>query len=344
MTKTPQFNITPEKEASMSQYFYRQFFGKTPSLTRHDVDLTGKTAVITGSNTGIGLETARQLLDLGLSKLVLAVRDSSKGEIAREELYAGRVETHDIQVWNLDLGSYQSIIDFAEKAKTLERLDIVILNAGLWKVNESFNSETGFEESIQVNYLSNILLLALLLPTLKSKAREHPPRVVLVSSDTAAWVHFRPTGPILAAFKRSAKKWNMQERYGTSKLLGQMFLTELSKQVPSSIVTINAANPGLCYGTGLPREGDGTFLGYLVGVAMRLIGKPIPLGARTIVHAACNFGAEVHGQYVEDGEIRPKAVLIYQPEGKALCKQLWDETMTELSFADVEACIRAVNK
>ncbi|KAI0430781.1 hypothetical protein F5Y09DRAFT_341353 [Xylaria sp. FL1042] len=344
MTETPHFNITPEKEASIFQYLYRQFFGKTSSLTKNDANLAGKTAIVTGSNTGIGLETVRQLLDLGLSKLVLAVRDVSKGEVARKDLSAGRVETHEIQIWSLDLGSYQSIIGFAERAKTLGQLDIVILNAGLWKVNESFNSSTGFEESIQVNYLSNVLLLALLLPALKSKAPAHPPRIVLVSSDTAAWVHFRPTGPILAAFKQRAERWNMQERYGTSKLLGQMFLTELSKQIPSSIVTISAANPGLCYGTGLPREGDGTFLGFLVGIAMRLLGKPIPLGARTIVHAACNFGAEVHGQYVEDGEIRPKAVLIYQPEGKKLCKQLWDETMIELSFANVEGRIRAASK
>ncbi|KAI0532996.1 hypothetical protein GGR58DRAFT_139364 [Xylaria digitata] len=344
MSETLQFKITPEKEATISQYFYRQFFGKTPTLTKKDVNLSGKTAIVTGSNTGIGLEVARQLLDLGLSKIVLAVRDVAKGEHARKDLSAERAGNQEIEVWSLDMGSYWSIIAFSDRVKTLERLDIMILNAGLYKVTESFNSSTGFEESVQVNYLSTALLLTLLLPMFKNKPQTHPARVVLVSSDTAAWVQFNPTGPILPAFKQKAKQWDMQERYGTTKLLGQMFLTELVKNVPSPVATINAANPGLCYGTGLSREGDGTVPGFIVGIVMRLVGKPVALGARTIIHAACNFGPEVHGQYVEDGEIRPKAAMLYRPEGKELAKQLWEETMAELSFANVEDCIKEVNK
>ncbi|KAF2963025.1 hypothetical protein GQX73_g10546 [Xylaria multiplex] len=344
MSETLQFKLTPEKEATIFQYFHRQFFGKTPTLTKKDVNLNGKTAIVTGSNTGIGLEVARQLLDLGLSKIVLAVRDIVKGESARKDLSTGRAETQEIEAWSLDMGSYSSIIAFSDRAKTLEHLDIVILNAGLYKVTESFSPSTGFEEAVQVNYVSTVLLLTLLLPTLKNKPQTHPARVVLVSSDTAAWVQFNPTGPILATFKQRAKQWDMQERYGTTKLLGQMFLTELVKNVPSPIVTINAANPGLCYGTGLSREGYGTFLGFIVGIVMRLIGKPVTLGARTIIHAACNFGPEVHGQYVEDGEIRPKAAMLYRPEGKELAEQLWEETMAELSFANVEGCIKEVNE
>ncbi|KAI1125557.1 hypothetical protein F5Y10DRAFT_227556 [Nemania abortiva] len=344
MAETIHFNITPEKEASISQYFYRQFFGKTPPLTKDDANLSGKIAIITGANTGIGLEVARQLLDLGLKKLILAVRNVTKGGIARKDLSAGRTGDYEIEIWSLDLSTYASVMEFSDRAKTLKRLDIVILNAGLYKVTESFNPLTGFEEGVQVNYLSNILLLTLLLPTLKSKGGMGPARLVLVSSDTAAWVPFNPTGPILATFKQKSTQWNMHERYGTTKLLGQMFLSELSKHVPSQAVIVAAANPGFCYGTRLQREGDGKFLGYLVRMFTRLIGKPPTLGARTVVHAACRFGAEVHGQYVEDGEIRPKAAIIYQPEGKQLAKQLWEETMAELSFAHVEDCIKEVNK
>ncbi|KAI1307077.1 hypothetical protein F5Y03DRAFT_125766 [Xylaria venustula] len=343
MTETSQFKVTPEKEATVSQFLYRQFFGTTPVLTKNDVRLTGKTAIVTGSNTGIGLEVARQLLDLGLSKIVLAVRDVLKGEIACKELSTGRLEHHEIEVWSLDLASYPSVINFVERAKTLEHLDIVILNAGLYKVTESFNISTGFEEAVQVNYISTVLLLILLLPTLKRKAQMHPARVVLVSSDTAAWVHFNPHGPILSRFKQRAQTWNMQERYGITKLLGQMFLTEICKHVPSSVVTIDAANPGLCYGTRLQREGYGTFLGYVAGIATRLIGKSLAHGARTIIYTACYLGTEAHGQYIEDGEIRPKAVLIYQSEGEKLCKQLWDETLAELSFANVDDCIKELN-
>ncbi|PFH62261.1 hypothetical protein XA68_14392 [Ophiocordyceps unilateralis] len=339
---TEKFSITPEKEASLSQYFYRQFFGKTPTLTRDDVCLQGKTAIVTGSNTGLGLEVARQLLDLGLSKLILAVRDLSRGESARRQLYEGRVpDSCNVEISSLDLSSYESVVEFAQRIKELECLDICVLNAGMFKATESFNASTGFEDAVQVNYLSNALLMSLMLPILKKKSTSPAGRLVLVSSDTAAWARFheRTSKPILAAFKNKAEAWDMQERYATTKLLGQLFLTELCRRVPSSVVTVDAVNPGFCYGTELGREGNGTLLGFVVKIITRLIGKPCAVGARSIVHAAAGFGEEAHGQYVEDGEIRPMAPLVYKAEGNHLSKQLWDETMDELSFAHVRTLI-----
>jgi len=309
MAPIPQFEITPEKEASVSQYFYRQFFAKTPAVDREKARLIGRVAIVTGSNTGLGLEVSRQLVDLGLSKIILAVRNVTKGEIAAKNLYSQRIpQSCEVQVWSLDLSSYESVIGFIDRAKSLERLDIVVLNAGLFKVNETFNPSTQFEEDIQVNYLSNMLLASLLLPIIKEKAEMLPGRLVLVSSDTAAWANFKEqiSRPILDAFKqRHTEKWNMQERYATSKLLGQLFLTQLAERVPASVVTINAANPGFCYGSELGREGNGTTLGFIVNVVTRLIGKPCSLGARSIVHAAVSFGREIHGQYIEDGGVRP---------------------------------------
>ncbi|KAK7946575.1 NAD(P)-binding protein [Apiospora aurea] len=307
----PQFDISPDKEASMSQFFKRQFFGKTKEITRQDVDLRGKTAIITGSNTGLGLETARQLLDLGLSKLIMAVRSVPKAETARESLLEGRPPgSCEIEIWSLDLSSYQSVTEFAERAKTLQRLDIAILNAALYKITEEFNPATGFDEDVQVNYLSNALLMILLLPVLQRAATGGPPgRLVLVSSDAACWVKFaerasKPT--ILGAFKRPTPGWAMQERYGTSKLLGQFFFRELAARVPGTAATLDAANPGFCYGSELPREGNGSWAGLAVRVYARLVGKSPGLGARCIVHAAVSFDREtVHGQYLEDGVIRP---------------------------------------
>lgn len=90
MAQTVSFDITPEKEASKLQFLRRQFFGAPPEVSRHDVDLSGKTAIITGDNSGIGLECARQLLDVGLSKLIVAVRDEVKGDAARKTLAAAK--------------------------------------------------------------------------------------------------------------------------------------------------------------------------------------------------------------------------------------------------------------
>lgn len=301
------FDISPEKEASSIQFFYRQFFVTPPPVSSRDADINGKTAIITGANVGLGFETARQLLDLGCN-LILAVRDEAKGEIARRDLANGRnLPSTAIQVWQLDLSSYESILSFVERTRGLKNLDIAVLNAGIYKVFEEFSS-TGYEEGVQINYLSNVLLLATLLPVLQEKKRgDIPGRLVLVSSDTAGWCKFaeRTSKPLLPAFTKKMPQWDMQERYGVSKLLGQFFLTELANRVPASAVTVTSANCGMCYGSSIGREGKGYFVGFAFGIISRIIGRTCAVGARTFVHAAACMGPEAHGQYVEDAKLRP---------------------------------------
>lgn len=306
------FDITPEDEASTRQYLYRQFFITPTLVPPQEVDLTGKTAIVTGSNVGLGLECARQLLNLKLSKLILAVRSESRGEKARSDSLAGRtLASNAIKIWRLDLSEYDSIISFAQRAQGLDHLVIVIMNAGLYKVEQTFNPSTGYEEDIQVNFISTALLTILLLPILRSKrSGSDPGRLTIVSSDTARWAKFKEktAEPILSAFKNTpgaSAVWNMQERYSTSKLLGQLFLSELSDRLNPSEVIVNACNPGFCYGSDLQREGNGTVLGFLVRVFTRVIGRTTSVGARSLTAAATKFGQEVHGQYVEDCKIRP---------------------------------------
>jgi NAD(P)-dependent dehydrogenase (short-subunit alcohol dehydrogenase family) len=302
------FDTTPEKRATQRAFFKRQLFFTPPPVAHGQVDLTGKTAVVTGSNTGIGLECSRQLLDLGLSKLILAVRSESKGEAAKRELLAGRSSgKHAVEVWNIDLSSYSSITAFVERTKTLERLDIFVHNAGLFKMALEVNKTTGHEETVQVNYLSTALLTILMLPVLKEKnTPQKPGRLVIVSSDTAAWAKFKEktSKPLLPAFNRP-ELFDAQDRYYTSKLLGQFFLTELAKRVPSSVAVVNAANPGLCYGSGLNKEGDGTAIGYVFGAFKRIMGRSTIMGGRLITDAAVNHGTESHGQYIEDNKVQP---------------------------------------
>jgi len=308
----PQFTLAQaEKQAGKLAWAHRQFIGKTPPLKQEDATrVAGKTVIVTGSNSGLGLETAHQLLDLGIGKLILAVRTVTKGEKAREKLLAGRDAAKcTIEVWGLDMLSYDSIASFAKRAETLDRLDIAILNAGHYRELEHFSSVTGYEESIQVNYLSTVLLTMLLLPVLKSKSgKGSTGRLVIVSSDTASWAKFleRKEQPLLPVYKTKFKNWNHAERYATSKLLGQLFIHKLVEKVPASAATIDLVNPGLCYGTEIVKDGDGRFLGWLYKLGFRILGKPAPVGALAIVHAAVSFDDEnVHGQYTEDGEIRP---------------------------------------
>ena len=292
----------------MLQFFKRQFFDKIPPASRRDAALPGKTAIVTGSNVGLGLECARQLLDLGCSKVILAVRSEAKGEAARQDLSRGRdLKPGTIEVWKLDLSSYDSVIAFAERAKSLERLDLAILNAGIFKFSEAFHGTTGYEEDIQINYLSNMLLIILLIPVLVAKKKGSAPgRIVLVNSDMSGWAKFeeRSASPLLPTFKQKMGKWDMNERYGTSKLLGQLFIVELTKRVAPSTVTVTCCNPGMCYGSALPHElprpGRAAFW-----VIQHIVGRSCSTGARTYIHAAATLGEEVHGQYVEDNTLHP---------------------------------------
>ncbi|KAK7909090.1 hypothetical protein PG985_014968 [Apiospora marii] len=345
----PTFDNT-EKCAGFKAFLHRQLFEK-PTLPEN-ADLSGKTAIVTGSNTGIGLECARQLLDLGLSKLVLAVRNEAKGQKARDELartHRPSLPEGAIEVWKLDMEDYASVTALAERAeKTLERLDIVVLNAGVAKSVYKRVAATGHEETIQVNVLSTALLAILLLPFVKAKcaaADAAPGRIAVVQSDTASWAKFREKTqvPLLPALDDEGN-FDRVDRYFTSKLLLQLFVTELTRRVPASAAAVvTMPNPGWTYGTGLGK-GGGTVAEKVIAVPNRLLGRPPSAGARVVTMGAVGFGAEAHGQYIEDGKLQPKAPFVYTPEGEKVGQKLWGELMSELSFAHVAEIVKGLEK
>lgn len=292
-------------EGSQLHFFYRQFFVIPKAADPQQIKLNGQTGVVTGSNVGLGLEASRQLLGLGLSHLILAVRDDKKGKAAKDEL-AKAAPNAKIEVWKLDMSVYESITSFAQRCNSLARLDFVILNAGVFKLKQEINENTGHDEVIQVNYLSTALLAILLIPVLsEKKIASRSGRLVIVSSETAAWCKFKEQNAdrILPAFD-DPKGYDMQERYYTSKPLGEFFLKQLIKHVPSSVAVVNAVNPGFCCGSGLHRDAAGVFGAVFSGVKC-IIGRPTTIGARTLVDAAVVHGPESHGQYLGDCTIKP---------------------------------------
>lgn len=142
--------LPPKHEAFWPCFFTRtQFKEKQPELPA-SIDLSSKVAIVTGANVGLGLECARQLLKLGLSHLIVAVRTVSKGEAAATELRQLSPKAK-IVVWQLDMCSYSSVQAFAERAaKELTRLDIALLNAGLTKPTFDITNENGHEETLTV--------------------------------------------------------------------------------------------------------------------------------------------------------------------------------------------------
>lgn len=150
-----------------------------------------QTIIVTGSNTGLGLEAVRHLARLGASKLILAVRNLDKGLAAKRSIQEssgrgrGRDEKDDdvIEVWPLDLTSYESVTQFAARAMRLERLDVLLSNAGL--MTKEFKMAEEDELTVTTNVTCTFLVAMLLLPKLRATAQRFNvvPRLVVVASD-----------------------------------------------------------------------------------------------------------------------------------------------------------------
>lgn len=270
--------------------------------------LKSKVAIVTGANSGLGFESVRQLLILGLSHLVVAVRSIEKGKAAASKLSQANPAAV-IDVWALDMESYDSIQTFVRQCDTkLSRIDYTILNAGVSNMNFSISRSTGHETDIQVNHISTILLTLLLMPILKAKStRDKPPRLTVVNSVTAHLCKFpnRDQRPLLPSFDDTKiTPWDAQERYGVSKLLAQLFLVKLAEHIKSDDVIINMVDPGLTKGTALSREASG-LVRIGVNAFFAIAGRPVDQGAATYIDALLNHGKESHGCFLMNTEISP---------------------------------------
>lgn len=290
-------------------FWNNQFRVKIELPTREKFpDLEGKVAVITGANSGLGLESARQLLTLGLSRLVVAVRSIEKGEAVVSKLSLANPAAT-IDVWALDMESYDSVQAFVRKCETeLPRIDYTILNAGISPTEFNKTRSTGHETTIQVNHISTILLTLLLLPVLKAKStRGTPARLTVVNSVMAHLCRFpnRAKRPLLPSFDDvETTPWSSVERYGVSKLLCQLFLVKLTELVNPDYVVINMVDPGLTKGTGLSRDASGLTL-VAVKIFHGIAARPVERGAATYVDALLGHGKESHGCFLMNTDISP---------------------------------------
>ena len=277
-----------------------------PANTPSGIDLTGRVAIITGGSSGLGLGAARHLLALGLSHVILAVRSAERGKDAAAELQKSYPKAK-VDVWALEMESYESIQRFAEKCQSdLSRLDMAILNAGISEQDFKTISSTGHEKTMQINYQSTMLLAILLLPVLKSKSPPGTPgRLTVVNSATSSFFPFknRNERPLLASFDGAANNtpYNGGERYGISKLLGQVFLDRLAEQVSPEHVTINMVEPGLTKGTSLFRNLHG--IAKIAFGIFSTLGRSVDQGALTYVDAAVVKGTDSHGCYIVNCKI-----------------------------------------
>lgn len=147
----------------------------------------GQTIIVTGSNIGLGLEAARHFVRLDAAKVILAVRSIAKGEEAAKDIK--NTTGKDVcEVWQLDMGNFDSVKAFAKRAASLDRLDAVIENAGvqMWE----YSQMEGFETTIAVNVVGTFLLALNLMPILRASGKKtgNVPRLTIIASDVHFWV------------------------------------------------------------------------------------------------------------------------------------------------------------
>lgn len=196
-------------------------------------EMKGKVCIVTGSNSGIGKETARALASMGVS-LVMAVRSQERGEAARRDI-VGTVHNDSVAVMICDLSSMSSIRQFTEEFRQrFDRLDVLVNNAGA-VFNDRKVTADGFERTLAVDYLGPFLLTQELLPLLKASA---PSRIINLSSGLAK------SGVIDLEDLQSEKKYNGMKAYNNAKLMVLLWTYKQARELEGTGVTVNAAMPG----------------------------------------------------------------------------------------------------
>jgi len=200
-------------------------------------DLSGKLAVVTGSNSGLGLGVARRLAAAG-ADIVMAIRNRAKGEAAMAEISAA-VPGAKLTIKNVDLSSLASVAALGQELNADGRpIDILVNNAGVMQPPERETTSDGFELQFGSNHLGHFALTAHLLPLLRAA---DAPRVVSLSSLAARF------GKIHFADPNFERGYSPHPSYCQSKLATLMFALELDRRSRESGwgVRSNAAHPGL---------------------------------------------------------------------------------------------------
>lgn len=291
--------------------------GKCANITAR---LDGKTAIITGCNSGIGKITAKEFYRIG-ARVIMACRDIQRAEVAMQEI---KDEVKDEQgvgemvVKRLDLNSLKSVRECANEILSTEQsIHLLVNNAGIMMCPYG-KTEDGFETQIGVNHLGHFLFTCLLLPRIITSA---PARIINLSSVA----HEK------AVIKFSDINWEKRPysafgAYASSKLANVLFTKELAKRLEGKGVTTYAVHPGIVK-TELGRHMDEVYFKgarVLARFVTYFMMKTPEEGAQTTLHCALdeNAGKET-GLYYSDCKVIEPSALAKDMDG---AKRLWEES------------------
>ena len=299
--------------------------------TENDVPAqAGRLAIVTGSNTGLGFDTARVLAERG-AKVVMAVRDTAKGESA-----AARIRSltpgAEVTVHKLDLGSLASVRDAAaELAAAHPRIDLLINNAGVMYPPKQTTAD-GFELQFGTNHLGHFALTGLLLKNLLGVDGSRVVVVASIAHNIRAKIDFDDLQWERRSYDRVAS-------YGQSKLANLMFAYDLQRRLAAAQAkTIAvAAHPGVA-ATELMRHMPGSSLPGVDWISGKLLNSA-EMGALPTLRAATDPAVKGGQYYGPDGfrELRGHPKLVdssRQSKDEAVQKRLWtvSEELTGVTF------------
>jgi len=252
-----------------------------------DIDVSGKTMLVTGATNGIGRVTARELARLGAQVTILS-RNVEKCARVAEEI---RKDTgNPVEYLAADLSTLAGIMHAAETFKKRQRrLDVLVNNAGGIFIRRTITSD-GLEMTFALNHVAYFLLSGLLLDVLKQSS---PARVVNVASGMHMGAHLDFDD------LQNEKHYSGFRAYGRSKLANILFTYELARKLEGSGVTVNCVHPGYV-NTGLSLN-NGLIFGVFAGLSARLFGRKPEEGARTSIYLAASPEVQgVTGKYFAD--------------------------------------------
>ncbi|KAJ7185266.1 hypothetical protein C8R46DRAFT_1342576 [Mycena filopes] len=325
--------------------FVRDQWSVNPPVVK--VDLAGKTVVVLGANTGLGLEATTHFATMNPGRLILACRSASKGHAAVEKVKATTGYTK-AEVWTLDLKDLASVTQFADKFdRDGGRLDILVANAGI-SIFQYEPTKDGFESSLQVNSLATSLLCLRLLPVMVQTAQEHGSlsRLVIVSSVSMYEVQALDTrvieSPDMLKTLGSADYCTpekMAVRYPVTKLFSVFFARALNAHIPlPTPLIVTSVDPGLCRGTEITRNITG-LRGGILALLELAFARTAEEGSRRLVWSAVGPATQedpnrLRGEFITGCAVQEVSDYALSVDGLKAQSRFWDETVEMLTGVD----------
>ncbi len=273
------------------------------------VDLTGKVALITGANSGLGYETMRVLAMRGAT-VIAAARTMAKAEEAAATIQGKVIPAA------IELTDFPGIVAGTDAVRALGMpIDLLILNAGIMALPK-LEQVNGLEKQFVTNHLGHFIVGNRLLPQVQAAPQG---RVVVLTSSGYQWA---PPGGIEFDNLSGEREYEPNKMYGQSKLANHLYVRELARRLQGSATTANSVHPGVIF-TNLGRHFPEwqIFLARLIGWTFM---KSVEAGSATTCYVATAPAlATVSGQYFAD--CNPE-VPGGEMQNDALAAQLWQKS------------------